>query len=107
MSRIPSYCKPSLLSANEYWVHWLNRLEDLWNSPFLPVPKLIVLEILSAVEFFFCEEETLYAATHYSGTINRHIFPAVLSVSNFFSSSSFFCFFFFFFFFFFSRAISF
>ena len=74
----PSHCKPSLPSANEYWVHWLNRLDYLWNFPIFPVPDVIILEILSAIEFFLCEEETLYAATYFSGTINRRIFSAVI-----------------------------
>jgi hypothetical protein len=59
-------------------VHWLNKLEYLWHFPFFRVPDLIILEILSAFEFFLCEEETFYAATYFSGAINRHIFSAVL-----------------------------
>jgi hypothetical protein len=64
----------------------LNRLEYLWNFPLFPVPDLIILEILSAIEFFLCEEETLYAAAYFSGTINRHIYSAVLFLSNFYFS---------------------
>lgn len=61
-----------------YWVHWQNSMDCLWNFTFFPVPDLIILEILSAIEFFLCEKETLYAETYVSDTINRHIFSAVL-----------------------------
>jgi len=63
----------------------LNGLEDVWNSPFLPVPELLFLEISSAGEFFL---RILVCENRLFNAINLHLSRLLLLFPKFQTSRS-------------------